>query len=227
MIRVLLALVAHGDDLAVSANYLGTVCTDPAIECVAVLVTEASAPDDEALASLSMNNIHLGLPDLPGNTPQAEVYANWSINYDFQTQLYELISELTPYKIIVLDPRHGTGGHTSHLVVGWHTIVAANKAGYGGVVWVQSARRHIADSHFVDLDRGEDWSGFTPCVAGEGQVITDGWLNTYKFLSHYSRFFNVEKLLEAPAEWRKSVLLKWSKQDPRDPRYEACMGFWR
>lgn len=239
LITTILVLVAHGDDAAVSANYLGAVCADPSTRCVAAVVTNGSANGDlGAFKSINARYLPLHLSDLPGDVPQSQVAARWDadvVQYgytSFQDGLVDLITRIDPDKIIVLDPRHGTGGHTSHLTLGWHSIAAAGRAGYADTVWVQSAKRHIADSHFdgtgFPIDRGEDWSGFTACTTDEkAHTVMDGWMDTYAFLRHYPGLFDAEKMLKAPAEWRQSVLLKWSGQNPSDHAYETCMGVWR
>jgi len=235
----ILILVAHGDDAAVSANYLGAVCADPSTTCVAAVATDGSSVGDPgAFESINSRYLPLHLSDLPGDTPQSQVITQWDadvVQYGyagFQDGMVDLISRIDPDKVIVLDPRHGTGGHTSHLTLGWHSIAAADRAGYADTVWVQSAKRHIADSHFngtgFPIDRGEDWSGFTACTPDENaHTVMDGWLNTYAFMRHYPALFDAEKILKAPPEWRQSVLLKWSEQDPADSSYEACMMVWR
>jgi len=239
IIATILILVAHGDDVVVSANYLGTVCADPSTRCVGVAVTDGSASGDKrAYASMNMEYIPLHFTDLPGNTPQRKVIQQWhkevtEYGYQsFQAGVIDLIKRIDPDKIIVLDPRHGTGGHTSHLVLGWHTIYAANSIGYGDTVWVQSATRHIADSHFAGtvnyVDKGEDFSGFSMCTPDEkAMVVKDGWMYTYNFLKHYPELFDADKLLKAPDEWRQSVFLKWDDQDPEDVNYSRCKSIWR
>lgn len=237
---------AHGDDVVTTMNYLGPKCASAEHECIAVIVTNGSAyaGDQEAFPAMGFDPIWLGLKDLVGSSSQGDVLDAWELKGGlnvtgeiergkFQETLMSLYTAYNPDEIILLDPRHGTGGHATHLVTGWHGIEAANRVGMGDRVYVSSVIRHIADSYFwgtgFEIDRGEDWHGFKACVEGDRQalVIYDGWSFTEEFLSYYPSLFDSKKLLRGPKEWRVNVLLPWAGMNPMDGNYNQCMGIWR